>query len=157
MIYQDRAAAFLASGRIAVVGASDDKNNFGRTVVEELVKRGITTVAVHPRASAVAGVDCYPSLSAVPDPIDGVIVMVHAKNSADVVRESLERGVRRVWLFKGAGPGAVTEEAIRLCEEAGVEVIAGACPLMFLEPVRGVHRVHRAIRKVNRSLVKSPV
>ncbi len=155
MIYQDRASEFLASGRIAVVGASDDQNNFGRTVVQQLVDHGITAVPVHPRATSVAGVECYPSISEVPGQVDGVIVMVHAEAAADVVRQSLDRDIRKVWLFKGVGRGSVSDEAIRLCEEAGAEVIAGACPLMFLEPVGGVHRFHRTIRRANRSLARS--
>jgi hypothetical protein len=45
----------------------------------------------------------------------------------------------------GAGRGAVSDEAVARCREAGVEVVAGACPFMFDEPVRGVHRLHRFI------------
>jgi hypothetical protein len=40
---------------------------------------------------------------------------------------------------------AVSDEAVARCREAGVEVVAGACPFMFDEPVRGVHRLHRFI------------
>jgi hypothetical protein len=60
-----------------------------------------------------------------------------------------------VWLFKGAAPGAVSDEAVQLCRDHNIAVIPGACPLMFLEPVHGVHRVHRALRHANRSLAKA--
>ena len=60
-----------------------------------------------------------------------------------------------VWLFKGAGPGAVSEEALQLCLDHGMSVVAGACPLMFLEPVRGVHKLHRSLRRLNRSVAKA--
>jgi hypothetical protein len=36
---------------------------------------------------------------------------------------------------------------VQLCREQGIEVIAGACPLTFLEPVGWFHRVHRAVRR----------
>lgn len=157
VIDQGAATAFLASGRIAVVGASDDPKNFGQSICKALIEHGIQTVAVHPEAPSSAGAPCYPSLTSVPGTIDGVIVVVPKQRSADVVSESIGRGIQRIWLFKGAGPGTVSEEALRLCEDHDVEVIAGACPLMFLGPVRGVHRVHRALRRANHSLTKAAV
>jgi predicted CoA-binding protein len=155
MIDPAQAKAFLSAGRIAVVGASDHPKNFGRTIVEALCKHEIDAVAVHPRTTSVAGAACYPSLALVPGPIDGVIVMVPGDAATGVVRACIDRDVRRIWLFKGAGPGAVSDDAIRLCRDHDIAVIPGACPLMFLEPVRGVHRVHRALRRANRSLAKA--
>lgn len=68
--------------------------------------------------------------------LDGGVVMVPKDGAADVVRDAINRGVGRVWLFKGAGgASAVSDEAVALCDEHGVAVVAGACPLMFLEPV----------------------
>lgn len=155
VIDQGKATAFLAAGRIAVVGASDHPRNFGHAICEALVEHGIQTVAVHPEAPSSAGAPCYPDLASVPGVIDGVIVVVPKDRSADVVNQSIGLGIRRIWLFKGAGPGAVSPEALQLCEDHGVDVIAGACPLMFLGPVRGVHRLHRTLRRANRSLTKA--
>ncbi len=155
MIDPAQAAAFLSSGRIAVVGASDSPKNFGRTIVSALKEHGVDTVAVHPEATSVAGAPCYPSLAVVPGDVDGVIIMVAKDAAPGVVRACADRGVTKVWLFKGGGPGALSDEAVQLCQEHGMSVVAGACPLMFLEPVRGVHRVHRLIRRANRSLARA--
>jgi uncharacterized protein len=156
MIEPAQVTAFLSAGRIAVVGASNDPKNFGRTIVDALIKHGIDAMAVHPQVVPnVAGAPCYPSLEAVPGSVDGVIVMVPHTKAAGVVRECVALGIPRVWLFKGAGPGAVSEEAVRVCHENGIEVVAGACPLMFLEPVRGVHKIHRVLRRANRSLAQA--
>jgi hypothetical protein len=155
MIDPAKAMAFLSAGRIAVVGASDDRKNFGRTIVTELTAHGIDTVAVHPHAEMVASAHCYPSLAVVPGTVDGVVVMVPQDASVGVVRECVDRGVTRVWLFKGAGPGAVSEEAVELCRTHGIDVVEGACPLMFLEPVGGVHKFHRLLRRMNGSVAKA--
>jgi predicted CoA-binding protein len=148
MIDYAQATDFLSHGSVAVVGASDDPRNFGRSVVKALADQGIPVVAVHPTATCVSGVPCHPTLAAVPTPIDRVVVMVGSAKSADVVRECVDCGIAKIWLFKGAGKGAVSSEALSLCHDHNVEVIAGACPLMFLEPVRGVHRAHRGIRRI---------
>ena len=82
--------------------------------------------------------------------------MVRADAAADVVRACARRGVGHVWLFKGlGGSGAVSDEAVEERERHGIAVVAGACPLMFLEPVGLVHRIHRAARRANRSLVRT--
>jgi hypothetical protein len=46
----------------------------------------------------------------------------------------------------------VSEEALAVAHEHGLEVVAGACPLMFLEPVGWIHRVHRAARRMKRDV-----
>lgn len=148
------AASFLASGRLAVVGASDARDSFGRTVYEALRDHGVDVVAVHPAGGTVSGEACHRSLVEVPGQIDGAIVMVAAPASTEVVREVADRGIPRVWLFKGVGgAGAASADAVAAAEELGLDVVAGACPLMFLEPVGLVHRVHRAVRRARGQLV----
>ena len=143
---------FLEGRRFAVVGASDDQKNFGGTVYRELKAHGYEPVAVNRSATTVDGDTCFPSLAAVPGEVDGAIVMVNRNAAVDVVRECADQGIDRVWLFKGAGAGAVSEEAVRMCADNGIAVIEGACPLMFLEPVAGLHRFHRGIRHLTGSL-----
>jgi predicted CoA-binding protein len=153
MIDPAMATAFLAHHRLAVVGASDDRRKFGNTVYRELKAHGHDVVAVNPSTREVEGDLCYADLAAVPGDIDGVVVMVHRDRAAAVVDACIARGVRRVWLFKGVGgPGAVSEEAVALCRRHGIEVVEGACPLMFLEPVSWFHRAHRTLRRMNGSL-----
>ena len=137
-ISTEAVAEFLAQRRIAVVGASDDPKQWGNTLARALREHGIDVVAVHPTGAQ----------REVPPDVDGVLVVVDRSRSTAVVRQALDAGVRRIWLFQGIGaPGAVNDEALRLCREAGAVVIPGACPLMFLEPVTIGHRLHRAIRR----------
>jgi predicted CoA-binding protein len=153
MIEPSVAREFLDAGRVAVIGASDARDNFGNTVYTALRDRGIDVVAVNPHAGGVAGDPCYADVSAVPGTIDCAIVMVPKHRAADVVASCLDHGVPRIWLFRGLGSqGAVSEAAIEMCAERGVPVIAGACPLMFLEPVGWPHRLHRLARRLNHSL-----
>jgi len=147
---------FLTLRRIAVVGASDDSKNFGRTIYRELREHGYDVVAINPGATSVCGDPCHPSLIAAGAPVDGSIIMVGTDRAEQAVAESIAAGVERIWLFKGiGGPGSVSSGAIELCRDAGVEVVAGACPLMFLEPVSLIHRVHRRIRRLDGGLVNA--
>jgi predicted CoA-binding protein len=147
---------FLSHDRIAVVGASSDRRKFGNTVFRTLRAKGYTVVPVNPRADAIEGVPCVPDVASIEPPVDGAVVMVGRAAAVDVVRDCVTAGVPRVWLFKGLGAeGAVSDEAVALCEEHGIPVVAGACPLMFLEPVGWFHRIHRTARHLNGSVARA--
>ena len=146
---------FLEGRRFAVVGASADEKNFGGTIYRELKTHGYEPVAVNRSGGTIDGDVCFPSLGAVPGTLDGVIVMVKRDAAVEVIRECASLGIERVWLFKGVGGGAVSDEAIQLCADSGIEVIPGACPLMFLEPVASMHRFHRGIRHLTGSLSRA--
>ncbi|MCD9624864.1 CoA-binding protein [Rhabdothermincola salaria] len=139
--------SFLDQQHLAVVGVSRNPKDFANTVYRHLRDdgRGRTLYAVNAAADGaeLEGRPSYRSLSEVPDPVDGVLVMVPAAAAAGVVRDAVDRGVPRVWLHKGGGPGAVSDEAVAVARDAGVELIDGACPMMFDEPVHGIHRFHR--------------
>lgn len=153
MLTTSSAQSFLRGHRIAVVGASDDPKNFGGAIYRALREHGYETIPVHPTADLVAGDPAHQNLSTVPDPVDGVVVMVNVEAALGVVRTCVERGIQHVWLFKGIGAtGAMSDEAVELCRVNGIDVVEGACPLMFLEPVGMVHRMHRGMRHLNRSL-----
>lgn len=154
-VHTEDVKMFLEGHRFVVVGASDGEKNFGGTIYRELKAHGYEPVAVNRSVSSVDGDACFPSLEEVPGTLDGVIVMVSRDASAGVARECARLGIDRVWFFKGAGPGAASDEAVKICADHGIDVIPGACPLMFLEPVGWFHRAHRGIRHLNGSLSRA--
>jgi predicted CoA-binding protein len=145
---EDVARRFLDSGRIAVVGASDQKGNFGAAIAKELLAHGVDVVVVHPSGLGAAGCPGYAGIGDVPGPVAGAILVLPPAASLDAVRACIAAGVRRIWFFRGIGaPGAATDEAVAAAHAAGLEVVPGACPLMFLEPVSWFHRIHRSVRR----------
>ena len=149
MIDTRAAQGFLELRRIAVVGASADERKFGNTVYRKLRDAGYDVVPVNPGADVIAGDPCFKTVADVPGGVEGAIVMTAAERSADAVRSCLDAGVDQIWLFQGlGGAGSASDEALQLCEKRGAVTIAGACPFMFLEPVKGMHRLHRSIRRM---------
>ena len=137
------AEEFLSHDRIAVAGVSRSGDSAANPVYRRLRKEGYDVFAVNPAATEVEGDPCWPSLAEVPAELDGVIIATHPDVSDDVARECVEIGVPRVWFHRSFGTGSVSDEAVRVCREAGISVLAGACPMMFLEPVDVVHRCMR--------------
>ncbi|GAA0572089.1 CoA-binding protein [Rhizomicrobium electricum] len=134
-------AAFLAGKRIAVAGVSrEPKLHVGNAIFKKFTAGGYETFAVNPNATEVEGVKCYPALGAIPGDIDGVVIATRPEMAASVVRQCVEKGVRRVWFHRAFGAGSVSPEALEAAKSAGIETINGGCPMMFLEPVDGGHR-----------------
>ena len=138
---------FLAQRDLAFVGASRNPKDFGNDVYRALRDAGHVLHPVHWAATEIEGDACVASLADLPTPVGGVVVMVAAEDAAAVVADAVAAGIPRVWLHRGVGPGAVSDEAVELCRANGVAVVDGACPLMFLAPVKGVHRLHRAFAR----------
>jgi uncharacterized protein len=146
MLRADLIDQFLRLGHIAVVGVSRRPEEFVNTVYRRL-RDGRVTYPVNELAGGhlLEGDLAYASLAEVPDPLDGVVLMVPAAEVAGVLRQVTARGIRHVWFHRGLGQPPVAPEALAYCAEHGISAVDGACPLMFLEPVRGVHRLHRFV------------
>jgi len=156
VITYDSVRTFLEGHRIALVGASDAKDSFARTIDRALVDHGYEVLPVNPRLAELDGRPCYPSVIDIPEPVDGAIIMVGSDHARRVIDDVAAAGVERVWLFKGLGrQGAATPDVIEACQRHGLQTVAGACPLMFLEPVGAGHRMHRTVRAWRGALERS--
>ena len=136
-------AEFLSGKRIAVAGVSRDPRQTANAVYHKLRKSGYEVVPLNPTASEVEGTRCYPSLAALPAPVDGLMVVTHPRVAVDLVREAADAGVKRIWFHRLFGQGSLTDEAVRECEARGISCIAGGCPFMYCEPVDPFHRCAR--------------
>ena len=134
---------FLAGKRIAVAGVSRGKASAANPVYLKLRASGYEVFAVNPNAAQVEGDPCYPDLTSIPGGLDGVVVATHPNASLAVVRQAVDRGVKRVWFHRSIGKGSVSREAVEECEKHGLVCIVGGCPLMFFEPVDFGHRCLR--------------
>ncbi|MDO8362462.1 MAG: CoA-binding protein [Actinomycetota bacterium] len=143
------AQRFLAHDRIALVGASADPKKFGNVIFRALRDAGHEVVPVNPRAGEVEGIACVRRIADLPDDIDAVMIMLTGDDAAGAVEECGAKGVEHVWLFRGAGQGAVSRRTLALCRTHGFQTVPGACPLMFLEPVASVHKVHLGARRLS--------
>lgn len=134
---------FLAVKRIAVAGVSRDRRQPANAIFRRLRETGHEVVPINPKAVEVEGARCYPSLGAVPDAIDAVMIVTPPDASAEVVRQAAERGVKQVWFHRSFGDGSVSPEALVACNTRGIEPIVGGCPLMYCGNVDVGHRCFR--------------
>jgi acetyl coenzyme A synthetase (ADP forming)-like protein len=120
---------------VAVVGASRSRDTIGWSIVHNLVAGEFAGAIfpVNPSATSVHSLKCYPSLAAVPDPIDLAIVVVPKGHVEAVVDEGLAAGVRGfVVITAGFGETGLDGKAVerRLRDKvraAGARLIGPNC------------------------------
>lgn len=116
--------AILGRARtIAVVGLSSKPWRPSHQVARYLKERGYRVIPVNPRETEVLGERAYPSLLEVPEKVDVVDVFRRAEYTPRVAREAVQVGARVLWLQDGI----VNDEARRIAEEGGLDVVMGAC------------------------------
>jgi len=89
---------------------------------------------VHPEASEIDGLKAYPTVSAIPGPVDLAVVLVPHDRVLPVVRECAAKGVKGVVLFTagyketGTAEGrALEEELLSAARPAGMRLIGPNC------------------------------
>ena len=145
----EAAQDFLDQKRIAVTGVSRNPEGHGSNAVyQRLRERGYQVFAVNPNADTVEGDPSYPSLAAVPDGVDAVVIGTSPEHADASMREAVDLGIRRVWMHRSFGGGSVSATATAYGREHGVTVIDGGCPLMFGAASDGGHRFMCRMMKI---------
>lgn len=111
----------------AVVGASQDRDKFGNRVFRSLRDAGYIVYPVNPRGGKVEGADVYTSLADLPESVEVIDLVVPPAITEQVVKEANQLGLSRVWMQ----PGAESEQAIAYCDEHGMQVVHGACAMVW--------------------------
>jgi uncharacterized protein len=143
---------FLAQKSIAVVGISNTRDSGCNLNYDKFKAAGYTVYAVSPNTAEFQGDPCYPDLKSIPEKPDAVFIFASPKVTEQVVQQAVEVGVKHVWMhcMMGTKPGlaegmtSVSQDAVRLCRENGIEVIPGTCPAQFLNPDFG-HKLMRGL------------
>jgi predicted CoA-binding protein len=137
MMFEVKAQDFLSQQRIAVAGVSSTGQGAANSIYCALRDAGHQVFPINPNADVVEGDTCYPNLRALPNEVDGVMIVTRPELTDEIVRECVEVSVPRVWMhynaFFGPAQTSVSDDAVALCQENDITVIAGGCPLMFLD------------------------
>jgi predicted CoA-binding protein len=143
---------FLAQGKIAVVGVSDQRDTGCNLAYRRFKQSGYAVSAVNPRLTTFEGDPCYPDLSAIPDTPQAVFILTNPQVTERIVQQCVDLEIKYVWMhcMMGTKPGlaasmtSVSPEAVRMCREHGITVIPGSCPNQFLKPDIG-HAIMRVL------------
>ena len=156
---------FLAQKRLAVVGVSRTRDDAANLIYRKLRDSGYQVYPINPNTDTFDDAPCYPDLAALPEPVDGVVIVTKPERVEAVVRQCITLKIPRVWMHCSLGVHpprmarnlaakitSVSDEAVQLCRDHGITVIAGACPMMFCDPVDFGHKCMRGTLRLFGSL-----
>lgn len=111
---------------IAMVGASPNTSRPSYFAMKYLKEKGFRVIPVNPGQAGkeLLGERIYSSLADIAEPVDIVDIFRSSEAALEVTRKAIEIGAKVVWMQLGVR----NDEAARLAEEAGLQVVMNRCP-----------------------------
>jgi len=138
--------AIMHPRNVAVIGATENQNSVGRTVLWNLISSpfGGTVFPVNPKRGSVMGIKAYPNIAAVPEKVDLAVVCTPAGFIPGIIGECVDAGVNGAIVisagFKEMGaPGIELERQILVqARRSRMRVIGPNC-LGVMNPLIGLN------------------
>ena len=108
---------------VAVVGLSPKPERDSHRVARYLKEKGYRIVPVNPGQKEILGEKCYPSLKAIPFPVEVVDIFRRPDAMPSIVDDAIEIGAKVVWMQLGLAHNESAEKARR----AGLKVVMSKC------------------------------
>ncbi len=108
---------------IAMVGLSANWYRPSYFAAKYLQEYGYRVIPVTPSYDEILGEKCYPSLGAIPEPVDVVDCFRRAEEIPALAEQAVQIGAKVLWMQLGI----VNEDAAHMAREAGLEVVMDRC------------------------------
>ncbi|MBV9783043.1 MAG: acetate--CoA ligase family protein [Acidisphaera sp.] len=135
----------LEPGRIALVGASADERRLTARAQRYLRRHGFrgALYPINPRAATVQGEPAWPSLAALPEPVEFAYILVGTEQVEGAVEACAEAGVAVACIladgFSEAGPeGAARQARVAAAARAGGVRLLGPNSMGVINPPAGI-------------------
>ncbi len=123
---EQRHALLDRSHKVAMVGASANSLRPSYFVFRYLITHGFDVRPVNPKYGDIDGTKSYPTLAAYAaenGPPDIVDVFRKPADTPQVARDAVAAGAKAIWFQYGV----INDEAIRIADQAGLDVVADRC------------------------------
>ncbi|NTU74890.1 MAG: hypothetical protein HGA86_02080, partial [Anaerolineaceae bacterium] len=126
---------FFSPAGVAIIGASSKPNKLSYGIVKNLTLYGYAggIYPVNPGSEEILGKKCYPSIQAVPDPVDLAVIVLPAGQIPQVLQDCAARGIRAVTVisggFKELGKEgeALEKQVLEIIHSNGMRMVGPNC------------------------------
>ena len=134
---------FWKHSSFAFVGHSD-RTGFPKLSYQAAKALGKRVFPVDPSVDAIEGDQTFPSLAALPEAVEAVVLEVPKEETKDWVEQSADAGVKDIWIHMNRD----TPEALAMGRERSLNVLTGTCAVMYLKQEPSYHSIHKWIAKL---------
>jgi acetyltransferase len=108
----------LSPKSVAIVGASSDFTKFTGRTLKYLLKHGYKgkIYPINPKYDEMVGLQCFPSIEALPESVDTAFIQIPGKFVAGVVEECVAKGIKGI-IIHSAGLAETGEEGRKKQDE----------------------------------------
>ena len=129
MNIQEQIQQFLASPAFGVIGASANREKYGNKVLRCYLQNSKKTFPVNQNETEIEGIPCVATIGDLPPEVLSISMITPPVVTAKLVPLAIEKGIKNIWMQ----PGAEHPDAVALCIDNGINVIAdGSCLLVVL-------------------------
>ncbi len=126
---------FFRPQAVAVVGASRSGTGIGRRILDNLVGQGYAgrVYAVHPEAATIGGVPAFPSVEALPEEVELLMVAVPAAGVEGLIEGAARRGIAAAIVVSagfaetGEEGRAAQDRLVQVARQSGVRLVGPNC------------------------------
>lgn len=127
----------FAPRSIAVIGASEKEHSIGNHAMKNIVEHSKfegRLYPVNPKQESVMGMQCYPDVASLPEPVDVIVVVIPAKGVRTAIEQAGEMGVKFAVIltsgFSEADEWGKAEEAalVEISKRTGIRLYGPNCP-----------------------------
>lgn len=104
--------------KVAVIGASQNREKFGNKAVRAYINNGDTVYPVNPKCTEIESIHAYKSVLDIPDDLDRITIYLPPKQTFTVLKDIAKKGAREIFL----NPGSESNAVIREGEELGLNL-----------------------------------
>lgn len=131
--------AFFTPESVALVGASATPGKIGNSVLVALGKQDYKgkVYPINPKQESILGIKCYPSLDAINEKVDLVVVCIDLAECGPIMKTCANKGIHNVVIVSGGGKelggdrAAMEAEVKELSLKHKIRVIGPNCIGMF--------------------------
>ena len=126
---------FFRPQSVAIVGASRNPEKLGHAVLSNIINSGFPgrVYPVNPKAQALMGLPCYPSVLEIPDPVELAIIVIPYPYVPAVVEQCGQKGVKGIVVISAGFREASLEgvererEVMEIARRYGMRLIGPNC------------------------------
>ena len=126
---------FFEPRAVAVIGASRQRGTIGGEILHNLLSYGFKgpVYPVNPAAAEIESVQAFPSVEAIPGPVDLAVIVVPAAQVIEVAGACARKGVKALVVISagfsetGKEGKARQAELLSVCRDAGMRLIGPNC------------------------------
>jgi 3-hydroxypropionyl-CoA synthetase (ADP-forming) len=130
---------FFTPKSVALVGASATPGKIGNSVLDALGKQDYKgkVFPINPKQDSILGIKCYPSLDAITEKVDLVVVCIDLSLCGPIMKTCAKKGIHNVVIVSGGGKelggdrAAMEAEVKELSIKHKIRVVGPNCIGMF--------------------------